>query len=268
MAERFDIHEEVLDDFLLEVEEEYGNHPFHNSVRAADVLHSVVYLLHHTSCKDMPFTDTDVVALLLSSIVIHFKHPGFSNNFLVQSGHTLALEYNDVATVENYHLSSAFRVLKKFNIFQRIPDCARKRIRKIVIQLVLSTDPADTYELIDTWVSKVRQEDVNLEEDEDRMALMQMILKLSTVAWVFHERELCDEWNKRLCEERFNQGDIEKSMGLRVSPFSARNETTPEQQLHAYINWLARPTFLALSEFVEFDDDVWKGNVEKHFCDL
>lgn len=49
--------------------------------------------------------DVEVAALLLGSLIHDFKHPGRSNAFLTRTGHTLALTYNDVSVLENYHLS-------------------------------------------------------------------------------------------------------------------------------------------------------------------
>ncbi len=46
-----------------------------------------------------------MAALLLGALIHDFKHPGKSNAFLTKTGHTLALTYNDVSILENYHLS-------------------------------------------------------------------------------------------------------------------------------------------------------------------
>ena len=49
--------------------------------------------------------DVEVAALLLGALVHDFKHPGRSNAFLTKTGHSLAITYNDVSVLENYHLS-------------------------------------------------------------------------------------------------------------------------------------------------------------------
>lgn len=49
--------------------------------------------------------DVEVAALLLGALIHDFKHPGRSNAFLTKTGHALALTYNDVSILENFHLS-------------------------------------------------------------------------------------------------------------------------------------------------------------------
>lgn len=49
--------------------------------------------------------DVEVAGLLLGALIHDFKHPGKSNAFLTKTGHSLALTYNDVSVLENFHLS-------------------------------------------------------------------------------------------------------------------------------------------------------------------
>ena len=71
-----------------------------------------------------------------------FEHGGLNNGFLIKSNDVLALRYNDRSPLENHHLAGSFSVL-------RTPDCdfmthmsdeAREIFRKMVIDMVLSTD--------------------------------------------------------------------------------------------------------------------------------
>ncbi|CAN0523863.1 unnamed protein product, partial [Laminaria digitata] len=49
--------------------------------------------------------DVEAVALILGSLIHDFKHPGRSNAFLTKTNSTLALTYNDISVLENFHLS-------------------------------------------------------------------------------------------------------------------------------------------------------------------
>lgn len=49
--------------------------------------------------------EAEVAALLLGALIHDYKHPGRSNAFLTKTGHALALTYNDVSVLENFHLS-------------------------------------------------------------------------------------------------------------------------------------------------------------------
>lgn len=45
------------------------------------------------------------MGLILGALVHDFKHRGRSNAFLIKTNAQLALVYNDVSVLENYHLS-------------------------------------------------------------------------------------------------------------------------------------------------------------------
>lgn len=49
--------------------------------------------------------------MLIAAITHDFEHTGTTNNFHVMSGTEIALLYNDRAVLENYHISSTFRLV-------------------------------------------------------------------------------------------------------------------------------------------------------------
>jgi len=51
-------------------------------------------------------------ALLISAIGHDLNHPGVTNAYLVNSKHSLALRYNDISVLENYHASTLFQILE------------------------------------------------------------------------------------------------------------------------------------------------------------
>jgi hypothetical protein len=63
-----------------------------------------------------------IFAGLVSAIIHDFQHPGYTNQFMINSEHELALTYNDQSVLENFHLSEAFKVIKKpeNNIFSGV----------------------------------------------------------------------------------------------------------------------------------------------------
>ena len=53
-----------------------------------------------------------LLLLLLPQVVHDYGHVGFTNDFLVASGAPLALQYNDVSPLENFHCAAAFIALQ------------------------------------------------------------------------------------------------------------------------------------------------------------
>lgn len=54
----------------------------------------------------------DRLALLLSAIGHDLNHPGVSNFYLVNSRHNLAIRYNDISVLENYHAATLIQLLE------------------------------------------------------------------------------------------------------------------------------------------------------------
>lgn len=40
-----------------------------------------------------------------------FEHPGFNQNYLINSKDPLAIKYNDKAVLENHHIAASFKLL-------------------------------------------------------------------------------------------------------------------------------------------------------------
>lgn len=72
---------------------------------------------------------------------IDYDHPGFNNNFLINTYDARAILYNDKSVLENHHLASSFAVLNKpeFNFFTSLSKTDFKSFRDTVVDMVLAT---------------------------------------------------------------------------------------------------------------------------------
>ena len=59
------------------------------------------------------FTPLEIFAALFASAIHDAGHPGVTNQYLVNTSSELALLYNDESVLENYHVSTAFKLLQK-----------------------------------------------------------------------------------------------------------------------------------------------------------
>jgi len=55
--------------------------------------------------------ELEYLAILTAACVHDFKHPGVNNTFLVKTHNPIAIRFNDLSVLENYHVSEAFKVL-------------------------------------------------------------------------------------------------------------------------------------------------------------
>ena len=46
-------------------------------------------------------------------------HPGFNSPYLIEKNDEIAIRYNDISVLENFHVASTFEILsmEKYNIF-------------------------------------------------------------------------------------------------------------------------------------------------------
>jgi len=109
---KFKIHQRRLDKFLAEMEAGYTKfrNPYHNNLHAADVTQSVHFILYHLGFASW-LTDLEIFAILIAAIIHDFQHTDTTNNFHVMSGSETAILYNDRAVLENFHISSAFKII-------------------------------------------------------------------------------------------------------------------------------------------------------------
>jgi hypothetical protein len=84
----------------------------------------------------------DILGLVVSSAGHDLGHPGYNNNYHINSGSELAIKYNDISCLENFHTSTLFRILRKDenNIFENMDVNDYKHIRKRIVNQILATD--------------------------------------------------------------------------------------------------------------------------------
>ncbi|KAL3318771.1 High affinity cAMP-specific and IBMX-insensitive 3',5'-cyclic phosphodiesterase 8A [Cichlidogyrus casuarinus] len=98
--------DQVMANWLQVIEGHYRPSNFyHNSTHAADVMQSSSVLLLKDNIRVLPYLISflqevldpiDEVAMLLAAVIHDVDHPGRTNPFLVNSGHELAILYNDL----------------------------------------------------------------------------------------------------------------------------------------------------------------------------
>jgi hypothetical protein len=131
--------------FIFRVASGYRRqNPYHTDLHAADMVQSLlVYSLYGNLQKLLDFNDLDLISLFVSAAIHDFGHPGYTNNFLINTKNELAIKYNDQSVLENYHVSEGFNIIfkkKGCNIFESLSSDDYKICRKRIIQCVLATD--------------------------------------------------------------------------------------------------------------------------------
>ena len=90
--------------FLQEITKGYSRkNSYHTDLHAADIEQTCfLYLKYGKIAEVAKLTNLDITALLISAIIHDFKHPGFTNNFMINTKSELSILYNGKLCFLNY----------------------------------------------------------------------------------------------------------------------------------------------------------------------
>ena len=252
--------------FSLQVQGGYLANHYHNATHAADVLHSIHLMLSPFQLKDKlsPYLYS---ALLIGGAVHDFQHPGRTNGFLIKTSDKLAMLYNDISVLENFHISSALDLINSnisCNFLQDLDQASYFSFRKYIIKIVLATD----FSFHDHHLQKAKNIKITDEElnNEEQAILAELIMHTCDILNPARPWEICLKWANLIFEEYFAQGDLERSLGLPISPLCDRlTVVIPSSQIY-FINNFVCPSVLVLEQFspdLQILIKTLQGNLEK-----
>ncbi|KAI9987742.1 hypothetical protein PInf_023786 [Phytophthora infestans] len=187
---------------------------------------------------------------LIAAGVHDFMHDGFNNGFHISTASEIALRYNDHAVLENYHVAQSFLVMKNsdLNVLGQLAPDDFKYARDMIIQMVLATDMAKHFEDVALFKTNILSSALDegavlVKNVGDKKLLLKMILHTCDVSNPAKERETMLRWTDRVVEEFFIQGDMEKQLGLPVSPFMDRDTIVIKKMQVGFADFIVSPLF-------------------------
>ena len=252
------LKQDKLESFLYSVSNQYKQETlYHNSMHGADVTHSSYIFITHSNAEKLAKTNViDILSIIIAALGHDLGHPGLTNMFHMNDSTDIAITYNDISILENYHASLLFRTLRKSenNIFEKLSNIDYKIIRKRMISEILSTDMANHGKVVSVIKSKIVLNENNefrlnllsgneQTKNEEQQSLLDFILHLADLA---HNTKLFDvslKWVALLSEEFWRQGDLEKKKNLPVSFLCDREKYNIPQSQKGFITGFIVPTF-------------------------
>jgi hypothetical protein len=176
--------------------------------------------------------------MMVSAMGHDLGHPGLNNNFHINNNSDLAITYNDVSVLENFHCSFLFKILRKEenNIIEKFSTQNYKTLRKRMISQILATDMANHGEVISSIRSKINiwketgQSRFNFlsgnekTKFDEQQFLLNYIIHMADLGHNCKKFEISLQWVRLLSMEFWDQGDKEKEKGLPVSFLCDRNK--------------------------------------------
>ena len=283
------IPKSIFKNFIEKIISGYNrkNAIYHNDLHAGDVMQTSYTILNQGKLiKKMKLGQLDTFSLLIACLCHDFKHPGQNNLYQINAKTKYAMRYNDISVLENYHVSQTFKVLqnKETNLFINFSPEEYRICRRRMIDYILSTDMANHQKVISAVKIKIETYDIekgknfekifedNNEDDlgklyENQQCILNMIIHGSDISNPAKPDKISSLWTKRVYDEFFIQGDLEKEKGLTVSMFCDRESTNVNKAMIGFINFVVLPSIIILVNLVkevEIYKDYCKFNLKKH----
>ena len=237
-----------LDSFLFTVSNNYKQTTlYHNALHGSDVTQSICCYFLNSNIEEICETNVlDLLGMMVSAMGHDLGHPGLNNNFHINDSSDLAITYNDVSVLENYHSSFLFKILRKEenNIIEKFSTHNYKTLRKRMISQILATDMANHGEVIssirskiNTWKESGQSRFILLSGNEktkfdEQQSLLNYIIHMADLGHNCKKFNISLQWVKLLSMEFWDQGDKEKEKGLPVSFLCDRNKVDiPSSQI-------------------------------------
>ena len=250
-----------LENFLISVSNTYIPEAlYHNSIHGSDVTHSVYSFFTHSNIEKVAKTNVlDLLSIIIASLGHDIGHPGLTNTFHINDSTEMAINYNDISVLENFHASTLFKTLRKSenNIFEKLSVIDYKIIRKRIISEILATDMANHGKVVSLIKSKISLNEnneykLNLltgnehSKNEEQQSLLDFILHLADLAHNTKLFRISLQWVELLSEEFWRQGDLEKQLNLPVSFLCDRDDINIPKSQIGFISGFIIPTFESL----------------------
>jgi len=265
-----------LADFLVRIDKEYFDVPYHNAIHAADVVHATHFFL--ASCGghahlqkgleegDLCTGNLRTFALILAAAVHDLQHDGYNNRFheLVKSARAQRWQ-NSIQ--ERHHLSTTFRLLGEdsLDFTAGWPAARRERLDDLVREQVLATDMSLHFDLIAEFQAAVGRSEGNQafwNTPDSQGLLCRLILHAADISNPARAIEAKITWASLVCQEFFNQGDEERGMGADISPNCDIEAVNLPKSQEGFVRVIVRPTFELIGQVLPAVTDTFVPNLQ------
>ncbi|XP_077985023.1 high affinity cGMP-specific 3',5'-cyclic phosphodiesterase 9A-like [Glandiceps talaboti] len=256
LVHEFNINPIVLKRWLLCVQENYRNNPFHN-FRHCFCVSQMMYGMINLCDIDSKVSKFDIGVLMTAAVCHDLDHPGYNNTYQINARTELAVRYNDISPLENHHCAVAFQILSlpECNIFANMDAELFKRLRQGMIMLILATDMARHSEIVDSFKTKV-ENGFDFKNEDNLNSLKMVLIKCCDISNEVRPMEISEPWVDCLLQEYFMQSDQEKSEGLPVAPYMDRDKVTKPTAQIGFIKFVLIPMFEAVCKLFPQIEDV------------
>ena len=185
-----------LGPFLVSVTKQYLTSTlYHNSLHGADITQTICLFFNNSNAEEVCHTQAiDLLSIIIAALGHDIGHPGLTNTFQINSLSDMAITYNDSSCLENFHLATLFKTIRKdeTNIFEELSSPDFKKIRKRMISEILATDMAIHGKILNNIRSKIPDyllQDKNDNNNNDKIKKFELITDINNEETTSEEKQ-------------------------------------------------------------------------------
>lgn len=236
---KYNIPEGELAAFIRLLPLYYFSNPYHNFYHGVFVMQCVYVMLRQMRSGEGEFSDHDRFSILVAAVCHDIAHPGLNNAHLVNTKNELAIHFKNVSVLENLHFLTAWRLLcrPKYNFLKNMESSELMEFKDKMEMWILATDMAQHFDILKEFNASLKEGTLTKEMK------MKMVLKCADLSNAAKPWKESAEWNSRIAEEFYQQGDREKMLGVTPAPNLDREKSEPTQNSINFIDFIAKPLF-------------------------
>ncbi|CAG8433288.1 4169_t:CDS:2 [Diversispora eburnea] len=239
LAGTLNISKSEMLDFIIDVEKGYCDTSYHSFYHAVDVVEVLFYMLTNLDASKY-LTALDSICLLIAGLCHDIGH-------VINARTELAKKYDDQSVLENYSCTLTLDLITKHKLFRYIhiddeylgcdPKEIENSLRNLIVKIILATDMTPSSIIISLDL-------------EQRELLLKVLIHAADLSNTVRPWDTSKRWSDLIVEEFFNQGDLEKSNNLPVSPNMDREQSHQCQISLGFGDFVVKPYFEAFASFL------------------
>ncbi|XP_076367981.1 high affinity 3',5'-cyclic-AMP phosphodiesterase 7A-like [Tachypleus tridentatus] len=239
----------ILHCFTLVENGYHRDNPYHNAVHAADVTQALhCFLQEKTISKQL--TSLETMASLIAAVGHDLDHPGFNQPFLIATSNHLALLYKNFSVLETHHWRMAVSCLRESRLFDHLEKEVCVKIESWMQSMILATDISRQQDFLEKLKKFTDEGSLDMSKQEKRHFVLQVALKCADLCNPCRPWSISKQWSYQVCEELFQQGDIETELSLPITPVCDRTKTSVARIQTDFLRFVVTPLFVMWHKFL------------------
>ncbi|OHT09774.1 hypothetical protein TRFO_21203 [Tritrichomonas foetus] len=196
--------------FIHSIESKYMDIPYHNWMKAVDVLQYFLYEFH-TAQLNTIFNNIDITAILISALCSFIGNDGTNDKFQILAETPISLLYPRDRILETDQCSTAIQLMRDplNDILELANEYDNLKIWKLVVKLLLETNIDKPTKLYAQFNDILRKSMCDLNNELHRNLIITFLFKAAIASPYCRDFEIAEEIREKEKEEMIRLGNEE-----------------------------------------------------------